>query len=424
MNRAAGSKGSKMITPIAHPNDRPLRILQVLGQRPAMTGSGVVVRQLYTSGRDAGDLQRVLCAGYPDDNWKHIFGLDYKMITCSLSERHGILPFAIPGMSDIMPYPSAQYKTLSPEQVEVYVQTFRRSLLEYLNAFHPDILHVHHLWVLAALTRLSAIPSCITVHGTDLQQARLAPAHRHWVDESISYVGRCLCVSTDILADVGMLYPALSNRLSIIGNGFDAEIFGVAGPRVTHLRNIVLCAGKLVDWKGFRYAVRASAQVELPHTLIIAGGGPDRERVALENEAARLGVNMLLVGHITSEELAMWMRAAHVFLMPSIKEAFGIALLEALACGCRAVAAATGGPRDIVVSQLISAGFATLVNPLAEGNDEDESRYVTDLAAALRVQLERVSDVASRTTIAEAVRDRTWGQVYQKLREVYVGLLE
>lgn len=413
-----------MTSRIARRNDRPLRILQLLGQRPAMTGSGVVLRQFFISSHRAGDVQRVLCAGYPSDTWDQVFGSDYEMVTCSLPERHGTLPFAIPGMSDVMPYPSAQYKNLTPAQVEAYVQAFQRPMVEYLNVFRPDILHIHHLWVLATLARLSGIPSCITVHGTDLQQARLAPAHRHWVDESIPFLSGCLCVSTDVLADVNVLYPTLSDRLCIMGNGFDDEIFGVAGPRVSHLRKIVLCAGKLVGWKGFRYAVHASAQVELPYTLVILGGGPDRERVALEKEATRLGVDMLLAGHVTPEEVAKWMRAAHVFLMPSIREPFGIVLLEALACGCRAVAAAAGGPRDILVPRLISAGFATLVDPLVAGNDEDESRYVTELAAALRFQLTQVNDAVSRATIAEAVRDQTWGQVYARLRKVYVGLLE
>lgn len=413
-----------MTSRIAHPNDRPLRILQVLGQRPAMTGSGVAVRQLYVSSRRAGDVQHVLCAGYPGDNWDHVFGPDYEMITCSLPERHGTLPFAIPGMSDVMPYPSAQYKALSPEQVKAYVQTFRRSMVECFNVFRPDILHVHHLWVLTNLTRFLRTPSCITVHGTDLQQARLAPAHRHWVEESTPFLGQCLCVSTDILTDARALYPALSDRLAIMGNGFDREIFGVAGPRVTHVRKIVLCVGKLVGWKGFRYAIRASAQVKLPHTLVIVGGGPDEERVALEKEAARLGVDMLLVGHVPPEEVAKWMRAAHVFLMPSIREPFGIVLLEALACGCRAVAAAAGGPKDIVVPELISAGFATLVNPLAAENEEDESRYVMELTDALSAQLAQVNDAGSRIMIAEAVRDQTWSQLYTRLREIYVGLLE
>ena len=52
----------------------------------------------------------MLCAGYPGDAWD-MFGSDYEMVDLStggLAERHGTLPFEIPGMSDVMPYPSAQ----------------------------------------------------------------------------------------------------------------------------------------------------------------------------------------------------------------------------------------------------------------------------------------------------------------------------
>ena len=57
-----------------------------------MTGSGVVLRQFFISSHRAGDVQRVLCAGYPSDTWDQVFGSDYEMVTCSLPERHGTLP--------------------------------------------------------------------------------------------------------------------------------------------------------------------------------------------------------------------------------------------------------------------------------------------------------------------------------------------
>jgi hypothetical protein len=64
----------------------------------------------------------------------------------------------------------------------------------------------------------------------------------------------------------------------------------VAPPPTSARRKLVLCAGKFVAWKGFSYAIRASARVDLPHDLVILGDGPAAARESLRHEAERLGV--------------------------------------------------------------------------------------------------------------------------------------
>jgi glycosyltransferase involved in cell wall biosynthesis len=113
------------------------------------------------------------------------------------------------------------------------------------------------------------------------------------------------------------------------------------------------------------------------------------------------------------------MRSADVFVLPSIRESFGMVLLEALACGMRTVASASGGPRDIVSSTLTSAGLATLVEPLHQGSPGDEDRYVNALAEAIRFQLNEGTDNAARLRIARSVSQMTWSAVYKTIREKY-----
>ena len=106
----------------------------------------------------------------------------------------------------------------------------------------------------------------------------------------------------------------------------------------------ILGVGRLVPQKGFDVLLEAFAITELPGTsLVIAGEGFERD--ALVRRAAKLGIvdRVHLVGAVGRGQLVALMLGATVFALPSRGEAFGIALLEAMAAGVPAVAAAVGG---------------------------------------------------------------------------------
>jgi alpha-maltose-1-phosphate synthase len=390
-----------------------------------MTGSGVLVTELGNAGTRAGDEHRLIFAGYEKDSWTPTLKPAYEIVTCSYGPDRGELGFPVPGMSDAMPYPSIRYRDLAPEQVREFVDTFRRYLVRAVEKFQPHIIHIHHLWVLTSLaTAFTDIKCCVTVHGTDLKQIAVANEHQQWVLSGLTAVDHIFCVSRDMAVDARRDYRIMPARLSVLGNGFNSRVFGIDGPRIHSRRKIVLCVGKFVWWKGFVYAIRASALLCEPHQLVILGEGPVAERRALQDEAARLGVSVSLPGHVHQSEVAQWMRAADVFVLPSVHEPFGLALLEALACGCRAVAADSGGPRDLISMQLRSEGLASAVPPLSGNIEEDEDRYVRDMAAAIRLQLRQENDDVTRRAIAATVAGMTWDDVYQRMRDTYIRMLE
>jgi glycosyltransferase involved in cell wall biosynthesis len=387
-----------------------------------MTGSGILVSELWQSGLRAGDEHWLICAGYPGDDWTQEFGRYCDVITFSHGSGHGQLPFAVPGMSDAMPYPSARYRDLRPEQVQRFVDAFRSASLAAARRFKPDVVHIHHLWVLTALAADMPVACCVTVHGTDLKQAVSADAHGHWAREGIGSVRHVFCVSRDMATEARNRYRIPAERISVLGNGFNARIFRPDGDSLRRDGKIVLCAGKFVGWKGFVYAVRASAQAGYPHELVILGDGPAAERQAIADEADRLGVRVHMPGHLPQPDVARWMRSADVFLLPSVREPFGLVLLEAMACGCRVVAAQEGGPRDIISPQLAADGLAAFVRPLGGASERDEARYVAGLAAGLTAQLRRGSDRRTRAAIAATVTGRTWDDVYLAMRGRYERL--
>lgn len=81
-------------------------------------------------------------------------------------------------------------------------------------------------------------------------------------------------------------------------------------------------------------------------TYLVAGLGPARER--LERLADELGVgkNIRFLGMVSIDDLPDLYRAADLFALPSTGEGFGIAFLEAMACGTPAIGLAVGGAPD------------------------------------------------------------------------------
>lgn len=156
------------------------------------------------------------------------------------------------------------------------------------------------------------------------------------------------------------------------------------GPR------IVLSVGRLTYYKGFKYLIRAMADVE--GRLLIVGDGS--LRADLEREARARGVvdRVVFLGEIQNRHLAPYYQAADVFALSSIarSEAFGIVQLEAMACG------------KPVVNTRLSSGVP-FVSVDGETGVTVTPRNSHALAAAMNLLLD---DPAVRAKYGEAGRRR------------------
>jgi phosphatidylinositol alpha-1,6-mannosyltransferase len=122
-------------------------------------------------------------------------------------------------------------------------------------------------------------------------------------------------------------------------------------------RPLLLTVGRLVPRKGVDTVLRALPRLRaaVPEVqYVVAGTGPDRER--LERLAARRGVrdHVHFVGYVADADLPLYYSAADLFVMPAREarpdvEGFGLVFLEANACGTPVVGARTGGIPDAVV---------------------------------------------------------------------------
>jgi phosphatidylinositol alpha-1,6-mannosyltransferase len=117
---------------------------------------------------------------------------------------------------------------------------------------------------------------------------------------------------------------------------------------------VILTAGRWASserYKGADELIRAVAQLRAAHPdlhLVAVGGGDDLPR--LRQIARDLGAaeSIHFLENISREELAACYGRADVFALPSTGEGFGLVFLEAMAFAKPVIAAATGGPIDLI----------------------------------------------------------------------------
>ncbi len=109
----------------------------------------------------------------------------------------------------------------------------------------------------------------------------------------------------------------------------------------------VVCA--LRPEKGLSTLVEAFAAIAQQHPgvkLAIVGSGPCLPELQEQARAAQIADRCVFVPK--TNEVARWLRAIDIFVLPSLTEALSNALMEAMACGCCAVASRVGGNPELL----------------------------------------------------------------------------
>lgn len=165
----------------------------------------------------------------------------------------------------------------------------------------------------------------------------------------------------------------------------------------------VLYAGRVTSEKGVDLladAFLAARAWEQRLHLVIAGGGPEQERLS-----AALGEHATFLGWLRGEDLARAYACADMFLFPSCTDTFGQVILEAQASGLPVVAAAAGGPLSLIEHRVSGLLCEPAAGALAEA--------LLELARSRTLRTRLASGGLAR------VRERTWEQTLERLADGY-----
>jgi N-acetyl-alpha-D-glucosaminyl L-malate synthase BshA len=249
-----------------------------------------------------------------------------------------------------------------------YTLALASALAEASAAERLDVLNVHYAIPHATSAYLArqllgaAAPKLVTtLHGTDVLTLGVDPALRPVVRHSIC-ASDALTVPSRYLRDevVKAFSPPPGTGLEVIGNFVDTERFKPAprqGPRVRTL----LHTSSFRPLKRVDDVVRVLAEVRkrVPAELVLVGDGPTRREVEALVKSLGLSSAVRFMGEQT--DVTALVQASDVFLFPSQTESFGLAALEALACGVPVIATRTGG-----LPELIDDGATGFLQPVGD----------------------------------------------------------
>ncbi|WP_168206006.1 glycosyltransferase family 4 protein [Geobacter sp. FeAm09] len=405
----------------------PLKILHILSQRPDATGSGFFVQNMLRQSAARGHENYLLC-GVPAGDIPVLDCIDRDRCSFVLFDGPD-LAFPIPGMSDAMPYPSSVFGMLTEKQLLAYEQVFSEKIRHAATEFAPDIIHSHHLWLVTAITRriLPDIPMVASCHSTDLRQFMQCGHLRSQVYEDCRKVERVLALSRDQSRMIQSLYQIDGRRIDIVGGGFNRELFDWGPKEATPIH--LLYAGKLSFAKGVDWLLRACRHIAgLPVHLHLAGSGAGHEAEVCRALAAELEIPVQFHGNLPQAQLAVLMRAAHIFILPSFYEGFPLVLLEALASGCRIITTRLPGGCELlenVRSDLVQFINLPPLQTVDRPFPDDWQSLEEQLADAIR----HMVDLAQKTPAPTAAETNgltvfhTWEGVFSRVMAAYSHVL-
>lgn len=230
-----------------------------------------------------------------------------------------------------------------------------------------DILHFHEPSAPMLSRQILTRSNCInigTFHSriTETVMVRtLARVVTPYTKSVLKYLHELTAVSGPGAEYAGSL---TDQAITIIPNGIDLAKYRKPSARkvAASPEKRVLYLGRLENRKGLKYLLRAYrllAQLEPHVSLIIAGDGPDREK--LQNQVKELKLpNVTFTGYVSEEEKLKLLAEADLFCSPAVMgESFGIVLLEAMATGLVTVAGDNSGYSSVMQE----LGEVSLVNP-------------------------------------------------------------
>jgi glycosyltransferase involved in cell wall biosynthesis len=265
-----------------------------------------------------------------------------------------------------------------------------RSLERLHEAAPLDLVHAHYALPSGAaaleFTERHGLPLAISVHGGDVLGPLVSsPTARARIAEVLRRASLVICNSQGTLERCAAL-TGDHGRMTVVHLG--AEAPPQLGPK--HDEPTIATLAHVVPRKRHADVIRALGVLagRFPQLrYVVIGGGP--ERPALERLAAQIGVAARVewAGQLAHDEALTELSRCHAMVMPSVDEAFGVAYVEAMACGVPAIGCrGESGPEEIAAlgeGMLLvrpkepDALAATIANLLENGGELGEAARAT-----------------------------------------------
>jgi L-malate glycosyltransferase len=295
------------------------------------------------------------------------------------------LPFRLSHYIENIVFHEVEISNYPLFEFPLYSLSLASKMVEVAEFEKLDLLHVHYAIPHATSAYLAKemmsknrdLKIFTTLHGTDITLVGLEPSFLPLVKFSIEKSDGVTAVSR-FLKEKTITNYSIESDIRVIPNFVDTDFFKPESNG--EFRKAIAPNGEkiLVHTSNFRPVKRVpdtikifeKVQKEIPSKLILVGDGPDRSECERLSRQLDLYDKVKFLGK--QDGLVEILSSSDLFLIPSQSESFGLAALEAMACGLPVVSSSVGGLPELVKHN--ETGF------IAEIGDVDRmAKYALEL---------------------------------------------
>lgn len=270
-------------------------------------------------------------------------------------------------------YHEVDFRTYPLFEYPPYETALASKMVSVVKNEKLDLLHVHYAIPHASAAYLAKeilkthniyIPVATTLHGTDITLVGKDASYEPVVTFSINQSDGVTAVSEDLRRET-LQHFRITQEIDVIPNFIDLEKFRKM--KKDHFKKAICPNGEalIVHISNFRKVKRINDVIQvffnirkkMPAKLLMIGDGP--ERVGAEIISRELGIaeDVRFLGKLEAVEEVL--SVADLFIMPSEKESFGLAALEAMACEVPVISTNVGGLPELNIPGV--TGFLSAV---------------------------------------------------------------
>lgn len=237
---------------------------------------------------------------------------------------------------------------------DLHYYTWGKNLLKLGNLFEADLVHS-----LAPLSSAKDIKKKIPLishfqhyESIDKPIHLLYKPFHHRI-EKMAYSNSDFTIAPSEFSKKALreAFGLLENKVKVVPHGVDISRFA---PREKKSKSIrLLFVGGLEERKGVRYLIEALSSVINIHSgveLILVGNGAQEPELKELARKLNLEKHIKFAGYVNgwSNEITNYYNSADIFVFPSLKEGFGMVLMEAMACGLPVISTNTSAIPEVV----------------------------------------------------------------------------
>ena len=273
-----------------------------------------------------------------------------------------------------------------------------------------DLIHVHD-WLTfplgLVLKELTGKPLVAHIHATEFDRTGGVGDERiHRLEYAgLSGADLILSVSRYTAQMVTDRYQIPAEKIRVVHNAHSISAKSHIKQRIFR-GPLVLFLGRITLQKGPDYFLEVAKRVLAVHPetrFVMAGAGDMMTGVLHKSAAARLGPHFLFTDFLNRRQVNQILRAADIFIMPSVSEPFGIVPLEAMAHGAAAIISKQSG-----VAEVLDSAFKI---------------DFWDVEKMAEVVIGLIEDPEKRKALGEAGREEVlsiqWDEAAEKIRNAY-----